>query len=258
MKIAITGKGGVGKTTVAALLAHYLAEAGREVIAVDADPDANLASALGISEKDLPEPISEMRELIEERTGAKGGYGAFFKINPKVDDLPEKFSVRTGRIRLLILGGVRGGGAGCICPESALLKALVIHLVLGRDETVILDMEAGIEHLGRASTQGVSAMIIVIEPGARSIQTARTIRRLAQDIGMGNIGIVINKHRDDIPMAAVEEALEGLPVLATLDWDEDILKADMENRTPWTGSPAQKESMSKLMAALEDMTPAEG
>ena len=258
MKIAITGKGGVGKTTVTALLAHYLAQAGREVIAVDADPDANLASALGVSEKDLPEPISEMRELIEERTGAKAGYGAFFKINPKVDDLPEKFSVRLGRIRLLILGGVRGGGAGCICPESALLKALVIHLVLGRGETVILDMEAGIEHLGRASTQGVSAMIIVIEPGARSIQTARTIRSLAHDIGMSNIGIVINKYRDDIPMAAVEEALEGLPVLATLGWDEDILKADMEDRTPWTGSAAQKESMSKLVAALEEMTADEG
>jgi len=258
LKIAITGKGGVGKTTVAALLAHYLAGLGREVIAVDADPDANLASALGLGGGELPAPISEMRELIEQRTGARGGYGAFFKINPKVDDLPEKFSVRAGGIRLLILGGVRGGGAGCICPESALLKALVMHLVLGRDETVILDMEAGIEHLGRASTQGVAAMIIVIEPGARSIQTAHSIRRLAGEIGMKNIVIVINKCRDDIPTAPMEAALDGLPVVATLPWDEDILRADMENRTPWTGSAAQKESMSKLMAALERMTAAEG
>ncbi len=254
MKIAVTGKGGVGKTTLAALLAHYLAESGREVIAVDADPDANLAAALGVGEDGMPEPISQMRELIEQRTGAKGGYGAFFKINPKVDDLPEKFSVVVEGIRLMVLGGVRDGGAGCICPESSLLKALVMHLVLGRGETVILDMEAGIEHLGRASTQGVSAMIIVIEPGSRSIQTAHTIRRLARDIGMTRIGIVINKWRDDIPMGPLEEALEGLPVLATLHWDEEILKADMESRSPWTASDGQKECMASLMTALDKMT----
>lgn len=257
MKIAVTGKGGVGKTTVAALLAHYLAEQGKEVIAVDADPDANLASALGIPAADIPVPISEMKALIEERTGAKGGYGAFFKINPRVDDIPERFCARKGNIRLLVLGGVKGGGAGCICPESAVLKALVMHLVLGRDETVILDMEAGFEHLGRATAQGVSAMLVVVEPGSRSLQTAQKIRRLAADVGLSRLAVVINKYMPDLPTDAVKEALGDLPVAARLLWDKDILKADIENRTPWIGSPAQKESMSKLLATLEAMTAAE-
>ncbi|MHC4714028.1 MAG: ATP-binding protein [Planctomycetota bacterium] len=253
MKIAITGKGGVGKTTVAALLAHHIAAKGREVIAVDADPDANLASALGIAAGDIPEPISEMKALIEERTGAKGGYGAFFKINPRVDDLPEKYCHRMGRIRLLVLGGVRAGGSGCICPASAVLKALVMHLVLGRDETVILDMEAGIEHLGRATAQGVSAMIVVVEPGARSIQTARTIQRLAAEIRVENVTAVVNKHRPGLSLDPVTSALGGVPVIATLPWDEEVAKADIENRCPYTGAGWQAEAMEKITAALEEL-----
>ena len=128
MKIAISGKGGTGKTTLAALLARTLAQQGRSVIAVDADPDANLASALGLPKEQWPEPISGMREMIYERTGAKEGFGSFFKLNPDVRDLPEKFSAEVDGVRLLTLGGVQSGGSGCICPESALLKALVTHL----------------------------------------------------------------------------------------------------------------------------------
>jgi len=153
MKIAISGKGGTGKTTLAALLARLLAEEGRPVIAVDADPDANLASALGLPRAEWPEPISGMKELIEERTGSRNRYGSFFKLNPDVHDLPEKFSRMVNGVRLLALGGVQKGGSGCICPESALLKALVTHLLLRPGEVVILDMEAGIEHLGRGTAQ---------------------------------------------------------------------------------------------------------
>jgi CO dehydrogenase maturation factor len=251
VKIAITGKGGVGKTTVAGLLAHHLAGQGREVIAVDADPDANLASALGISPEEMPEPISEMRTLIEERTGAKGGYGAFFKINPRVDDIPDKFCARTGNIRLLVLGGVRSGGAGCICPESALLKALVMHLVLGRDETVILDMEAGIEHLGRATAMGVSAMLVVVEPGARSLQTAQTIRRLAGEIGLSRLAVIVNKCTPDIPLDGVKDILGDLPIAATLPWDDAIRRADIENRSPYEPGGWQTEHMSGLADFLQ-------
>lgn len=253
MKIAITGKGGVGKTTLAALLAHYLAGEGREVIAVDADPDANLASALGVPADRIPVPISQLRELVQERTGSKGGYGAYFKLNPRVDDIPDEYSVRAGRVKLLVLGGVRAGGAGCICPESALLKALVTHLMLGRDDVVVLDMEAGIEHLGRATAGAVSAMIIVVEPGARSVQTALTIERLAGQIEIPHVGVVVNKVPPGLSTEHLEASLGGLPVLATLPFDQEFLLADMEDRSPYTGSAEQAEQMQQLISALEGM-----
>jgi len=253
VKIAVSGKGGVGKTTLAALLALYLADKGREVIAVDADPDANLASALGVPKNRIPVPISQMRELIQERTGSKGDYGGYFKINPYVDDVPEKFCVRIGNVRLLVLGGVRSGGSGCICPESALLKALVMHLVLSRDEVVILDMEAGIEHLGRATAQGVSAMIIVVEPGARSIETAHTIKRLGGEIHIPHVGVVINKVLPGLPTGPIAAALNGLPVLGTIPYDQSILRADMDDRSPYTGSPSQLALIEGILHSLEKM-----
>jgi len=164
MKLAISGKGGVGKTTFAALLARSLEKQGKHVLAIDADPDANFAAALGIEDSDKITPISEMKDLVSERTGAKPGtIGGFFKLNPKVDDLPDALSVKMGNIKLMRLGGVPKGGGGCICPESTLLKALVMHIVLARDEVVVLDMEAGIEHLGRATAQAVDKLIIVVE-----------------------------------------------------------------------------------------------
>ena len=180
MKIAISGKGGVGKTTFAALLARTLNEQGKSVLAIDADPDANLAAALGIEGADKIVPIAEMKEMIFERTEAQpGSIGGFFKLNPKVDDLPDALSARLGNIKLMRLGGVKKGGAGCICPESTLLKALVTHIVLCRDEVVIMDMEAGIEHLGRGTARAVDKLIIVVEPGRRSLDTAENIKRLA-------------------------------------------------------------------------------
>jgi len=182
MKLAITGKGGVGKTTTASLLARIYAAEGKQVIAIDANPDANLATALGISAEEAQRitPIVEMKDLIEERTGAnKGSMGGFFKVNPKVDDIPEKFSIRKDGICLLIMGTVKKGGSGCLCPEGALLKSLLSHLVLGRSEVVIIDMDAGVENLGRGTAKGVDAFIIVAEPGQRSFQTARAIRKLA-------------------------------------------------------------------------------
>jgi CO dehydrogenase maturation factor len=153
MKIAVSGKGGVGKTTLSALLSAALGLKGHRVVAIDADPDANLAAALGLSADNYPVFLAEMSDLIAERTGAKNAYGGYFKLNPQVDDIPDQFSRRIGSVRLLALGGVQRGGGGCICPASALIKALLTHLVLGSQDAVVMDMEAGIEHLGRATTQ---------------------------------------------------------------------------------------------------------
>jgi len=250
MKIAISGKGGVGKTTVAALLARSLADAGHPVIAVDADPDANLASALGLAPDRWPDPISEMRDLIAERTGSKGGYGAYFKINPDVRDLPERFSRAVHGVRLLTLGGVARGGSGCICPESALLKALVTYLLLRPDETVILDMEAGIEHLGRATAGAVQAMIVVVEPGRHSLQTARSIRRLAGDIGVARVGAVVNKVQPGFDLNRLADQLDGTPVLGVLSFDPDIAQADWEGTSPYKGRPPQSDEIAAILRAL--------
>src|SRR4030042_538468 len=196
MKLAIAGKGGVGKTTLASLLAGVYSAEGKVVIASDADPDANLAMALGIPREEAQRitPIAELKDLIEERTGARpGGMGGFFKLNPKVDDIPERFSARKDNIRLLVMGSVKAGGGGCVCPESVLLKGLLSHLLLGRSEVVIMDMEAGLEHLGRGTAQGVDAFIIVVEPGKRSLQRAEAVQRLAKDLGVGQCYVVGSK-----------------------------------------------------------------
>ena len=188
MKLAVSGKGGVGKTTFSALMIRTLNDEGKRVLAIDADPDANLAAGIGVSDADKVVPISEMEDLIYERTGAKpGSIGGYFKLNPKVDDLPEAVSVSFDQIKLMRLGGIKKGGSGCICPESALLRALVMHIVLARDEVVVMDMEAGIEHLGRATAKAVDKLIVVVEPGRRSIDTAEHIRKLAGEIGLNHI-----------------------------------------------------------------------
>jgi len=198
MKIAVSGKGGVGKTTFSALLIRALNDEGKHVLAIDADPDANLAAAVGIEGAEAITPISEMKDLIFERTEARPGtVGGYFKLNPTVDELPETLSARLENIKLMRLGGVKKGGAGCICPESTLLRALVSHVVLARDEFVVMDMEAGIEHLGRATAQSVDRLIVVVEPGRRSIDTARNIQRLASEIRLTNLALVGNKIRGD-------------------------------------------------------------
>lgn len=250
MKIAISGKGGTGKTTLAALLARTLSDAGKGVIAVDADPDANLASALGLPPDDLPVPISEMKEMIRERTDSKGGYGTYFKINPDVRDIPDKYSRIINNVRLLTLGGVQTGGSGCICPESALLKALVTHLLLRPNEVVILDMEAGVEHLGRATAQTVSMMIIVIEPGLRSVQTALTIKRLADDIHIPRIGVVINKVAPGMDLDKLKSNLGDIPILGTLSLDPKIGLADLEGLSPYTGVPPQSDEIKAILDSL--------
>ena len=240
MKIAVSGKGGVGKTTFSSLLIRSLNDTGKHVLAIDADPDANLAAALGIEGAHDITPIAEMKDLIFERTEAQPGtVGGFFKLNPKVDDLPEALSARLENIKLMRLGGVKKGGAGCICPESTLLRALITHVVLSRDEVVVMDMEAGIEHLGRATAQAVDKLIVVVEPGRRSIDTARNIERLASEIHLSKIALVGNKVRNDKDRAFLEGHLSDFDILGFLPYDDQLIEADLNDQAPYeTESPA--------------------
>lgn len=234
MKLAISGKGGVGKTTFAALLIRTLDQAGKHVLAIDADPDANLAAAVGVSGAGDIVPIAEMEDLIYERTEARPGtIGGYFKLNPKVDDLPDTLSVKLNNIKLMRLGGVKKGGAGCICPESTLLKALVTHIVLARDEVVIMDMEAGIEHLGRGTAKAVNKLIVVVEPGRRSIDTAEHIRKLASEIGLSNIHLIGNKIRNKDDEAFLKNHLSGFEFLGFLPFDDALIEADLKGISPF-------------------------
>jgi CO dehydrogenase maturation factor len=229
MKIAVTGKGGTGKTTIAGILAWYFMNDGYRVLAVDADPDANLASAIGIP-PDLTAslvPISMRRELIRERTGAEPGeFGQMFKMNPVVSDIPDDYSIDFEGIRLLVMGAVRKGGGGCACPENVLLQSLLSEIVLNRDEVVIVDMEAGIEHLGRATCKAVDRMLIVVEPGARSVSTAKRIMELAGEIGIESFGVVGNKIASDEQGRWIAESFAPGEVIGMIPHSEIILDTD--------------------------------
>ncbi|MHB1253101.1 MAG: ATP-binding protein [Candidatus Humimicrobiaceae bacterium] len=235
MKIAISGKGGVGKTTLAACLAKYYANKGYKVIAVDADPDANLASTLGLDYGAASKivPLTEMKDLIEERTGAKSGeYGSYFKLNPKVDDIPQKFGIDVDGVRLLVAGTIKAGGSGCYCPENVLLKRLFKHLVVDRDEIIILDMEAGIEHLGRGTCENMDILIVVIEPGLRSIQTAVSVKKMSLDLGIKSVYIVINKIKNRDELELLKNNLKDFKVLGELPYSEKVRKSDLKNYSP--------------------------
>ncbi|MGB6063602.1 MAG: carbon monoxide dehydrogenase accessory protein CooC [Desulfomonilaceae bacterium] len=251
MKIAISGKGGVGKTTLSSLLARFWAREGYRVLAVDADPDANLGSALGIDTTDLV-PVAKMEKLIHERTGVQPGtVGGFFKMNPHVEDLPESLGREKDGVRLLVMGTVKKGGGGCICPESVLLKALVNHLVLYQKDRVIMDMEAGIEHLGRGTAQGVDRFVIVVEPGRRSIETATKVRELTQDIGLYNVAAVGSKVRNAQQEEFLHSNLDGIPLIGILPFSEEIATADLESRPPSLDDPEILQAVEKIAAALE-------
>ncbi len=239
MKIAISGKGGVGKTTLAALLIKYFQDQGKKVLAVDADPDANLALALGVPDPHSITPLSDMRDLVAERTESEPGkMGGFFKMNPKVDDIPEKVSRQLDGVKLIVMGGVKKGGSGCVCPESVLLRTLVTHLVLFRDEVVVMDMEAGIEHLGRATARGVDWLIVVVEPGRRSVETALQVRQLAQDLGLTKVAVVGNKIRTASDQEFLTRHITDLPILGFLPFDDKIIEADLTGRPPYELSPS--------------------
>ena len=226
MKIAVTGKGGVGKTTLTALLAHRLVERGRKVLAVDADPDANLAAALDFPSPENIIPIVEMKTLIAERMGTDpDSVGTYFRLNPAVDDLPAKHCVEHDGLKLIVMGMVKRGGAGCACPENAFVKALLSHLLLGPEEDVLVDMEAGLEHLGRATASSVDGLLVVVEPGLRSLETLARIRRLALDIGLKHCWTVANKVASAEERAFLSARLSDDSVVGRLPLSRKVVEA---------------------------------
>ena len=234
MKIAVSGKGGVGKTTLSALMVRHLAGQGKKVLAVDADPNANLGIALGMPDAESVTPIVEMRDLIKERTGAKAGsYGSYFKLNPKVDDIPDKYVLTRDGVRLVVMGTIRKGGRGCACPENALLKALVNHLLLERDEAVVMDMEAGVEHLGRGTAAAVDKLLIVVEPGRRSIGTAGRIADLARDVGIKSVGMVANKVHADSERAFVSAEAGEFDIEGYVPYDDGLASLEQKDSSVW-------------------------
>ncbi len=255
LKIAIAGKGGVGKTTLAGVLARIYAAEGREILAVDADPNANLASAIGFPPEVADEitPLIKMRDLIEERTGAApGSVGTYFKLNPRVDDIPDNFSQKYEGIKLLVMGAIKIGGTGCYCPENALVRALIGYMVLLRDEIVIMDMVAGVEHLGRGTAQGVDAMIGVVEPGRRSLKTVSTIRKLAKDLGIKRVFVVGNKIRSESDKALILSHVDPKDVLGFIPFSEEIIQADLEGVSPYDISPQLVEKVKEIRGTLEE------
>ncbi len=255
MKIAVSGKGGAGKTTLAGVMARVLAGRGKKIIAIDADPDSNLASAIGFGEESLGpvKPLALMEEFIAERTGArKGEYGSFFQLNPRVDDIPERFSITKEGVRLIILGNIPQGGGGCFCAENALLRSLLSHVIIERDEYVIVDLEAGLEHLGRGTTEYIDALIVVVEPGRRSFQTARQVRKLADDIGIKKVYIVGNRVTSQEDRDFIRENLEDFPLLGFISQNEKIAEADRRGVSPYDLDQKVRDEIAEIIDALED------
>ncbi|MDI6880649.1 MAG: carbon monoxide dehydrogenase accessory protein CooC [Desulfitobacteriaceae bacterium] len=253
IKIAISGKGGVGKTTLSSLLCHLYAQEGRRVLAVDADPDANLGTALGFPHEILEtlKPISEERKLIKERTGAEPGtIGAIFSLNPQVDDIPDTYVASHKGIKLLRMGSVTQGGSGCACPENTLLKNLLQHIVLERDETVIVDMEAGLEHFGRGTATGVDAFIVVVEPGRRSFETAHSVVKLAHDLGVEDVYAVVNKVHEG-QLAEIQRQIDFLPILGHFPYDGKVVEADLSGQSLFDLSPVFVERAKSIKSQLE-------
>jgi CO dehydrogenase maturation factor len=248
-KIAIGGKGGVGKTTVSAIWAQLFAQEGFDVLAIDADPDANLASAFGVPREQSPEPLIAMKHLIAERTGSgKDSVGLYFTLNPKVSDLPEQYWLQTNGVKLLVLGAITRAGSGCACPEGAFLKALLAYTILQRQELVLVDLAAGVELMGRASVQGIDALVLVVEPGTRSIETAANMANMATTLGIRQVGIIANKITESVQVKQIESQLSGAALLGTLKYSRALQQADLR-RAPVFEADSEITDELKLAAA---------
>lgn len=252
MKVAITGKGGVGKTTLSSTLARLYADEGRTVLAADVDPDANLGLALGLSQEavDSIVPISKMRTLVEERTGANDA-NKFFKLNPYVADIPEKYAKDINGVKLLVMGTVDVGGSGCVCPEHVMLKAILSSLSYRKDDVVVMDMEAGLEHLGRGTAANMDQFIVVVEPGARSVQTYQNVKRLAKDLGVPQVRVVANKVRDQRDEDFVRSVIPPEDFLGCIHYSPEIMDADRSGKSPYDFCPSAIEEIRKIKAIID-------
>ncbi len=253
MKVAITGKGGVGKTTFASTLARLYADEGRNVLAADVDPDANLGLALGFTEEEVNSitPVSKMKELARERTAANAS-NTFYKLNPQVSDLPDKLSREINGVKLLVMGTVDTGGTGCVCPEHVMLKAILSNLVFRKDDVVIMDMEAGLEHLGRGTASCMDQFVVVIEPGARSVQTYQRIKELARDIGITQVRVVANKIRDAEDERFITSRIPENDLLGFIHYSADVIDADRRGQSPYDMSPETVEEIRRIKARMEN------
>ena len=267
VKIAIGGKGGVGKTTVCAVWAQLFAEDGFDVLAIDADPDANLSSAFGVALEQSPEPLIEMKQLIAERTGtSKDAVGAYFRLNPKVSDLPEKHWLEISRpegqtpenapgnpLKLLVLGAITQAGGGCACPEGVFLKALLTHTILQRREVVLVDMAAGVEFMGRASVQGIDALVLVVEPGCRSIETANNMAKMGKDLGIGCVAAIANKITETSQADAVKSQLKDVILLGSLPYSRSLQEADLRRTAVFGADPQVTEQLRRAKSRLTEL-----
>lgn len=252
MKVAVTGKGGVGKTTFSSILARLYAEEGKSVLAADVDPDANLGLALGFTEEELDQitPISKMTDLAKERTGASG-MGKFLKLNPRVDDIPETFARTRNGVKLLVMGTVDVAGGGCVCPEHVILKRLISHLMLNSDDVVIMDMEAGLEHLGRGTAENMEQFVVVIEPGARSIQTYKNVKRLASQLGIKQVRVVANKVRNKEDEEFISTCIPAEDLLGFIHYNPDVIEADRRGESPYDFSETAIQEVRAIKERLE-------
>ena len=256
VKIAIGGKGGVGKTTVCAVWAQLFAEDGFDVLAVDADPNTNLCSAFGIPDEQSPQPLVKMKQLIAERTGTdRDSIGAYFKLNPKVNDLPDKYQLEVAGLKVLVLGGITQAGAGCACPEGAFLKALLSYTILQQQEVVLVDLAAGPEFMGRASVQGIDTLVVVVEPGGRSIETAINIAQMAKELGIRQVAAIVNKITDTGQVETIKSQLRDIPILANVEYCPAVQQADLQRKAVFQTSPELVNKLQQAKNALTNLIP---
>jgi CO dehydrogenase maturation factor len=257
MKIAISGKGGVGKSTLAAALALLMAKRNIKVLAIDTDPAANLANALGIPAEIRNKiiPISRQKALIEERTGAKvKQYGQMFKLNPEVSDIADKYAINYNGVSLLVVGAIEKGGSGCACPENILVRALVTNLVVQRNEALIMDMEAGLEHLGRATVSGVDALLIVVESGQRSVDCAKMIMGMANDIKLKKLYIAANKVSSREDEMFIRNSFPDREIMGMIPFSEKVRRSDMDGKSVLEAiEPETREAFEAILKNLENM-----
>lgn len=246
MKIAVCGKGGVGKSTISALLIQALLDRGRKVLAIDADPSPHLARLLGLSQEKIT-PIAAMKDLLQERSEKNG---PFYNMNPRVGDLPEKFMKRQGNLSLMVLGAIPQGGAGCACAENAVLRNLLNGLLLSKGEDIVLDMEAGVEHLGRGTIASVNHILIVVQPYRGSIETAGKIKTLARDLKVKSLHVIANNIHGAEDVNFIREMC-GVEPLGQFSFSIKARQAEREGRSVPAADKDLLDSAVRLVEKLE-------
>ncbi len=253
MKLAVTGKGGVGKTTVSSLLAHAFKALGHSVVAIDCDPDSNLLAAMGYPHPETVKPLVELHALIEEKMGVKpGSTGGMFRLNPFVADIPDRYAINIDGIRVLIAGAVKKGGSGCYCPENSLVRALISHLLVDDKTDLVLDMEAGVEHLSRGTIRTVDSLVIVVEPGLRSVETAFRVKEMAADIGLTRMIAIGNKIRSDYDVDFLRGAMKGIELVGFLPYENRIREAEIAKHSVATASDEIRATIQDVVRIIEE------